>query len=156
MKHRQPRKAVRNIAAGDLRSVRVPAALARQADARAHTLGCTFTDIVVESLAAFLGAPRNARVALLAAVAQHVSQEYQSHSFPDDVTRLVFLHIRDTPELRALYDEAVAVNDDAKSTVNQSVGRLVAFALSAHPDERRRCGPGELIESYAVLVRVPF
>lgn len=155
MTHHKPRNKIRRVRGGDLRSVRVPRALAVLADERARALGCTFTDVVVEALSAHLGAPRNPRLALLTAVAQHVAQEYRSDFFPEDVTRSVFLHIRDTPELRALYDAATD-DGDARAIVNQGVGRVVALTLTAAPGERRRCGPGELIDSYAVLEPIPY
>ena len=157
MRTNRKRMSIRNPRVADLRSVRIPSALASLADERAKALGCTFTDMVVQSLSIYLGGKPNPRVALLAAVAQHVAQEYRPGPYPTDVTRHVFFHIRDTPELRALYDDAiVSGEEDLKGVVNQCIGRVVAYALTAHPGERFRCGPGELIESYALLAPLPF
>jgi hypothetical protein len=122
---------------------------------RAQSLGMSFTDVVVDALSAALGVRRPARTALLSAVALWVAAEYPA-GFPPDVTRLVFLHIRDNPALRSLYDEAI--KDDRKdpagtrqAELNQTIGKALIHLLFAQPGARAQCPPGELISSYTLL-----
>lgn len=141
----------------ELRSLRIPRALLQLVDDRARAFDASFTDVVVEALAAWMGRHVDGQLALLDAVARHALERYRD-DFPPDVIRLVFLEIRDNPQLRALYDRVAGEPRSAqRDALNQRVANAVTRVLGGSFSEISETNnPDELVESYAVLMNVPY
>ncbi|AXV10225.1 hypothetical protein DVS28_b0485 (plasmid) [Euzebya pacifica] len=132
------------------RSLRIPTDLDKEVTAAAEADGLTFTEYVTFALRRHLGWDDPAYPDLARAVRDRLD-ELAADGFDIDITRTVFLSIRDTPTLRRLYAAAVAQNTD--KFVNQRIGRLVKTHLGAEVIGTSKPLPeDELIVTHSLLV----
>lgn len=134
------------------KSFRLPTDLADAITTQAALNGETLTEFVIAALIAHMDSGNEAGAAaqLHAAIRDHLDANY-TDGFPVDVTRHVFLHVRDTPAAKALYDQAVA--QQSTKAVHTRVGMLIKDHLDARvigtsnplPDD-------ELIKTHSLLV----
>ena len=138
--------------------IRLPVVLAEQADRRADALGLSLNDLIVTTLASFLGVEHDGDLPLLQKLSEWVSAKFDRHNFPQDVTWQVFQHILATPELLATYmalvqDDKGQRDEQKKLRLNQRIGKMVKRCLEA--EVGGRLGPfdpaKDLIQSCALL-----
>lgn len=102
----------------------------------AQTLGVTFTDLIDFALRAALGQEPNPATALLQLLAQYLEDHYLD-GFPENITQVVFHHVRDDDEANELYTKAIstegAVDPAKRDRVHRKVGRTVCAVLNAEP-----------------------
>lgn len=142
-----------------MKSVRLPADLATEAERLARELGLTFSDLVEAGLRRQIGWRPNSTVELLAACAESLRDRYpQGRSFPQDVTRELFREVQTVKRLRGLYDAAVAgpdgkISEALRDVLHRRVGKMVKAVLDAEVIGRSLAinAAGELIKTHALL-----
>ncbi|RYX84179.1 hypothetical protein EON83_10815 [bacterium] len=137
-------------------TVRLSQELAERLYDEADQLGLVPNEIISVVLQRHYGLPAAAKPVLLQKVKSHVDATYEKGNFPQDVILEVSRHIRDTPDFKDLYDEAIQVNGVLDSVqrkaVNQSIGRVVKRVLQAESFARKTDLPDtEIIGSYTLL-----
>lgn len=144
-----------------LRSIRFPADLAKAVEDASREVGLSFNAYVIEALRSHLGQTA-AEIEWLGSVRLWLLATFSETSFPPDVTRLVFHHIRDTPALWEGYLELLT-NDEGqvipqrRAHLHKEIGRMVKEALHAEVFGRAvDLDPAEnLIRSHALLRPAP-
>jgi hypothetical protein len=147
----------RHTAGTRLRSIRFPADLWEHLAAASREAGMSVNAYVVDVLRGRLAqtAPESEWLGL---VRDWLLATHSPTEFPQDVTRLAFHHIRDTPALREGYerlvrDAAGEVDPYRRADLHKQVGRMVKEALRADVVGRVvDLDPAEnLIRSHALL-----
>ena len=140
-----------------LRSIRFPADLAKAVEDASREVGLSFNAYVVMVLRLHLDQTA-AEIEWLESVRRWLLGTFSETSFPPEVTRLVFHHIRDTPALWEGYlalitDDGGQVNPRRRAHLHKEVGRMVKEALHAEVFGRAvGLDPAEnLIRSHALL-----
>lgn len=118
-----------------LRSIRFPVDLWDRLAEASQEAGMSPNAYVVDVLRGHL-AQTAATAEWLGSVRAWVLATYSPVTFPQDVTRLVFHHIRDTPTSRRGYetlirDKAGQVDPVRRADMHKQVGRMVKEALRA-------------------------
>ena len=140
------------------KTMRLPEGVLDAGTRKADSLGLTFTEYVILLICRDTGLDLDAKAALMAAAYTYVTATVDARNFPLDVTRLIFRHIRDDGELRALYDAATRdaagkLDTERKWVVNRQMGKAIRVWLGAEK-KGRNDGPlddDELIDSHALL-----
>mgnify|MGYP000468797583 CR=1 FL=1 len=142
-----------------IKSVRLPIEIIEAVEYEARQRGVTFTDVVESGLRKELNLAPNPTVALLIALKQLIEHDYPNKSrFPQDITRRIFLKLRDEPELRALYDAAIACDDpenlEHKRNLHRQLGLHIKRIFGAKVLRKTVPvkAPDELIRVYSLLV----
>jgi len=140
-----------------LRSIRFPADLWERLTEASDQAGMSLNAYVVDVLRGHL-AQTAAESEWLGCLRAWLLASYSPVDFPQDVTRLVFRHILDTPDLRAGYEALIrrpdgAVDAARRTDLHKQVGRMVKAALRAEVAGRVvDLDPEEnLIRSHALL-----
>jgi hypothetical protein len=140
-----------------LRSIRFPADLWERLTETSDEAGMSLNAYVVEVLRGHLSQTA-AESEWLGCLRAWLLATYSPEDFPQDVTRLVFRHILDTPDLRDCYEALLRSSDglvDAarRTDLHKQVGRMVKAAMRAEVTGRVvDLDPAEnLIRSHALL-----
>ena len=140
-----------------LRSIRFPADLSEAVEDACRETGLSFNAYVVATLRSHLSQTA-AGLEWLESVRLWLLATYRPAAFPQDVTRLVFHYIRDTPSVRKAYEEMIRSEDGEldrcrRVDLHKQVGRMVKEALQAEVIGRAvDLDPAEhLIRSHSLL-----
>lgn len=141
------------------RSVKFDEELKNRIETAASRLGLTPSDIIILALRRYFDMKVDKATNVCQAVASYVESQIDPFNFPRDVTRSVFLWIRDDKKMMDMYREAV---DDGNGNVdekkvwnlNKRIGKLVKQVLKASVDGRTATPlpEDELIKGHTFLV----
>ena len=144
-----------------IRSIKLSDEEDKAVQVEANRRGVTASEIVALSIRAYLGLGDDIATTLCDAVASYVATKYDPTDFQSDVTRQVFLYIRDDSRLREMYSLAVAPagrggDDDPKKVwaLNKRIGKRICRVLHADVMGRtvKPLPSDELIKWHSYLV----
>ncbi len=103
----------------------------------------SFNDFAIYALNAQLGDIDDKSMVLLEKLAKWVLDNNTKNKFDDDITLQVFHHLRDTAELRSVYDNIVYPDQgkkdvDAMISLHRRIGRMVISVLDAKVKSRSK------------------
>lgn len=136
--------------------LRLDASLAALAEVEAANIGLSFNDLVVGLIEDFLKVKTASEVRLLRGLSSWLLDHYRPTSFPNDVTLLLFQHLRSSQTLLPLYEELIhgangQPDPHQRQRLNQRIGAMVRRTLRAKVVGRFGPFTGELISTCAML-----
>ena len=141
-------------------NIRVHVKTSQRIQELAETTGLPANDVINQALQEKWGieVPPDPTIELLLSLSSWIADNFSPNKFPDDIILIGTRHIRDDPQLRALYEEAIRGKDGKpdpklKKLLAQKIGRCIKRSLHAQTFARSLMLPStdDLITSYSLL-----
>ena len=119
-----------------MKSLRLEDSIVEKINLKCNDIGMSFNDYVLYAINVQLGIEDDNSMDLLQLLAKWIRENYKEDSFPDNITLQTFHHLRDTKELKKIYDKIVITkkgkkNDVARISLHRRIGRMVKTILKA-------------------------
>lgn len=117
------------------RLLRLPTELARHADQFADRIGLSFNDLAIAALSRYLKLSNDRSIEMLTDLSNWVTVQY-GNRFPENVTQLVFAHIKSDSVLNRRYKTEIRNQNGAddrlkRAHLHRKIGLMVKRTLNA-------------------------
>ena len=124
-----------------MKSLRLEETIVDQVNYKCDEIGMSFNDFVLYAINVQLGIEDDNSMKLLQLLAKWIRKNYTVDLFPADITLQTFHYLRDTAELKKIYDKIVypktnEKNINAMISLHRRIGRMVKTILKAKVKSR--------------------
>lgn len=136
-----------------IKTIRIPQKLCDAVEKHALNKGSNFNDTVISALYKLLGLPTDEISAFINRLHEYVTHTWTEDNFPENVTHLVFKHLKNDQILFEEYLRITSNDRSLREILHRKIGKMVKQSLNAKVIGRSLplTGEDELITTYALL-----